>query len=78
MKTITLTNPVTQVIQPEITREITAFTIQKYEDTGTQLLALTDLGYIVLFEGEAYPIGGIFATTAEQLELKCEEAINNL
>jgi hypothetical protein len=57
---IELDNPVTIVVQPEITNEITAYTLIRFEDDGETIRALTDLGYVTLFTGSAYPVGGIF------------------
>jgi hypothetical protein len=68
MKTIILDVPVTQTVQELIQREITEFEIIKYEDTGTTIQVLTNLGYVVTHDEDDYPEGGIFSLSVEDID----------
>jgi hypothetical protein len=78
MKTIILDEPIIQVIQEEITREITEFQILKYEDNGTQIKALTNLGYVITHDGTGYPEGGIFSLRPKDIDDVVVVEIENL
>lgn len=64
--------------QPLITNEVTAFTLIKFEDDGETIKALTDLGYVTIYDNNNYPEGGIFNLDKEDVIMITKTIIQNL